>query len=182
MPRRRSVRRDRCRSHRRDTGGLVRMVHERHDHEAAAADLGTEDRRRHGAAEPDASRRAGEVAFGEQIDGMDGLVQPRRGREQRIEVTQVAPGGDDRLAFVRRTRGRDQYRFAGVGKNLDCVADRSRSDLSANAIASLISLFLGIAVLRAIGVVGRRVGAGVMQFRLQATYRRRTGLKRNSGK
>jgi ABC-type multidrug transport system fused ATPase/permease subunit len=48
-----------------------------------------------------------------------------------------------------------------------------RGDTTFGAVASLISLFLGIAVLRAIGVVGRRVGAGVMQYRLQATYRRR---------
>jgi ATP-binding cassette subfamily B protein len=48
-----------------------------------------------------------------------------------------------------------------------------RGDTTFGAVASLVSLFLGIAVLRAIGVVGRRVGAGVMQFRLQATYRRR---------
>jgi len=48
-----------------------------------------------------------------------------------------------------------------------------RGDTTFGAVASLISLFLGIAVLRAIGVVGRRIGAGVMQFRLQATYRRR---------
>ncbi|MFG1813058.1 ABC transporter ATP-binding protein [Kribbella sp. NPDC049174] len=41
------------------------------------------------------------------------------------------------------------------------------------AIAGLIALFLGIAILRAIGVVGRRIGAGIMQYRLQATYRRR---------
>ncbi|TWD83664.1 ABC-type multidrug transport system fused ATPase/permease subunit [Kribbella amoyensis] len=48
-----------------------------------------------------------------------------------------------------------------------------RGDTTFGAVAGLISLFLGIAVLRAIGVVGRRIGAGVMQFRLQATYRRR---------
>ncbi|TDU86778.1 ABC-type multidrug transport system fused ATPase/permease subunit [Kribbella voronezhensis] len=48
-----------------------------------------------------------------------------------------------------------------------------RGDTTFGAVASLISLFLGIAVLRAIGVVGRRVGAGVMQYRLQATYRQR---------
>ncbi len=48
-----------------------------------------------------------------------------------------------------------------------------RGDTTFGALAALISLFLGIAVLRAIGVVGRRIGAGVMQFRLQATYRRR---------
>ncbi|GAA1613167.1 ABC transporter ATP-binding protein [Kribbella sancticallisti] len=48
-----------------------------------------------------------------------------------------------------------------------------RGDTTFGALASLVSLFLGIAVLRAIGVVGRRIGAGIMQFRLQATYRRR---------
>ncbi|TCN43210.1 ABC-type multidrug transport system fused ATPase/permease subunit [Kribbella orskensis] len=48
-----------------------------------------------------------------------------------------------------------------------------RGDTTFGAIASMVSLFLGIAVLRAIGVVGRRIGAGVMQFRLQATYRER---------
>ncbi|MFI5734736.1 ABC transporter ATP-binding protein [Kribbella sp. NPDC051587] len=48
-----------------------------------------------------------------------------------------------------------------------------RGDTTFGALAGLVSLFLGIAILRAIGVVGRRVGAGVMQFRLQATYRRR---------
>ncbi|MEV8371979.1 ABC transporter ATP-binding protein [Kribbella sp. NPDC056861] len=48
-----------------------------------------------------------------------------------------------------------------------------RGDTTFGALASLVSLFLGIAILRAIGVVGRRIGAGVMQYRLQATYRRR---------
>ncbi|WBQ02421.1 ABC transporter ATP-binding protein [Kribbella sp. CA-293567] len=48
-----------------------------------------------------------------------------------------------------------------------------RGDTTFGAIASLVALFMGIAVLRAIGVVGRRIGAGIMQFRLQATYRRR---------
>ncbi|MEU8226859.1 ABC transporter ATP-binding protein [Kribbella sp. NPDC048915] len=48
-----------------------------------------------------------------------------------------------------------------------------RGDTTFGAIASLIGLFIGIAILNAIGVVGRRLGAGIMQFRLQATYRRR---------
>ena len=48
-----------------------------------------------------------------------------------------------------------------------------RGDTTFGAIAGLVSLFMGIAILRAIGVVGRRIGAGIMQFRLQATYRRR---------
>lgn len=48
-----------------------------------------------------------------------------------------------------------------------------RGETTTGAIVTLISLFMGIAILNAIGVVGRRLGAGVMQFRLQATYRRR---------
>jgi ABC-type multidrug transport system fused ATPase/permease subunit len=48
-----------------------------------------------------------------------------------------------------------------------------RGDTTAGALLTIVGLFVGIAVLRAIGVVGRRVGAGVMQYRLQATYRRR---------
>jgi ABC-type multidrug transport system fused ATPase/permease subunit len=34
-------------------------------------------------------------------------------------------------------------------------------------------LFVGIALLRAVGIVARRLGAGIMQYRLQASYRRR---------
>ncbi|MER7250138.1 ABC transporter ATP-binding protein [Kribbella sp. NPDC000426] len=48
-----------------------------------------------------------------------------------------------------------------------------QGETTTGAILTLISLFLGIAILNAIGVVGRRLGAGVMQFRLQATYRNR---------
>ena len=52
-----------------------------------------------------------------------------------------------------------------------------RGDVTTGAIASLVAVFLGIAVLRGIGVVGRRVGAGIMFYRLQATYRRRITRK-----
>ncbi|MFC0625170.1 ABC transporter ATP-binding protein [Kribbella deserti] len=48
-----------------------------------------------------------------------------------------------------------------------------RGETTKGALLSLVALFLGIAILRAIGVVGRRIGAGIMQYRLQATYRRR---------
>ena len=48
-----------------------------------------------------------------------------------------------------------------------------RGDTTTGALLSIVALFCGIAVLRAIGVVGRRVLAGVMQYRLQATYRQR---------
>lgn len=48
-----------------------------------------------------------------------------------------------------------------------------RGDTTTGALLSIVGLFTGIAVLRAIGVVGRRTLAGVMQYRLQATYRQR---------
>lgn len=36
----------------------------------------------------------------------------------------------------------------------------------------VFGLFVGVAILRAVGIVGRRLGAGVMQYRLQAHDRR----------
>ena len=36
----------------------------------------------------------------------------------------------------------------------------------------MLALFLGVAILRAVGIVARRLGAGVMQYRMQAHYRR----------
>ncbi|HEX4190435.1 MAG TPA: ABC transporter ATP-binding protein [Marmoricola sp.] len=39
-------------------------------------------------------------------------------------------------------------------------------------VLAVIGLFVGVAVLRAVGIVARRLGAGVMQYRLQAAYRR----------
>ncbi|GAC1380663.1 MAG: ABC transporter ATP-binding protein [Marmoricola sp.] len=38
---------------------------------------------------------------------------------------------------------------------------------------AVIALFVGVALLRAVGIVARRLGAGVMQYRMQASYRRR---------
>ena len=37
---------------------------------------------------------------------------------------------------------------------------------------AILGLFLGVAILRAVGIVARRVGAGIMQYRLQASTRR----------
>jgi ATP-binding cassette, subfamily B, bacterial len=37
---------------------------------------------------------------------------------------------------------------------------------------AVVGLFLGVALLRAVGIVARRLGAGVMQYRMQAHYRR----------
>jgi ABC-type multidrug transport system fused ATPase/permease subunit len=43
---------------------------------------------------------------------------------------------------------------------------------TAGALVAVIALFLGVAILRAVGIVARRLGAGVMQYRMQAAYRR----------
>ena len=39
-------------------------------------------------------------------------------------------------------------------------------------LVAILALFLGVAILRAVGIVARRLGAGIMQYRMQATYRR----------
>jgi ABC-type multidrug transport system fused ATPase/permease subunit len=43
---------------------------------------------------------------------------------------------------------------------------------TAGALVAVLALFLGVAILRAVGIVARRLGAGVMQYRMQAAYRR----------
>ena len=39
-------------------------------------------------------------------------------------------------------------------------------------LVAILALFLGVALLRAVGIVARRLGAGIMQYRMQAAYRR----------
>lgn len=39
-------------------------------------------------------------------------------------------------------------------------------------LIAVVALFLGVALLRAVGILARRVGAGILQYRMQATYRR----------
>jgi len=39
-------------------------------------------------------------------------------------------------------------------------------------LLAVVGLFVGVAILRAVGVIARRLGAGVMQYRMQAHYRR----------
>jgi ATP-binding cassette, subfamily B, bacterial len=43
---------------------------------------------------------------------------------------------------------------------------------TAGALLAVLAIFLGVAILRAVGIVARRLGAGVMQYRMQAAYRR----------
>ncbi|HNI70532.1 MAG TPA: ABC transporter ATP-binding protein, partial [Marmoricola sp.] len=42
----------------------------------------------------------------------------------------------------------------------------------ASGLIAVAALFIGVALLRAVGIVARRFGAGVMQYRMQAAYRR----------
>jgi ABC-type multidrug transport system fused ATPase/permease subunit len=41
------------------------------------------------------------------------------------------------------------------------------------ALVGAVLLIMGVATLKVLGILGRRLGAGIMQYRLQATYRRR---------
>jgi ATP-binding cassette subfamily B protein len=42
----------------------------------------------------------------------------------------------------------------------------------AGGLVTIVALFVAVAILRAVGIVARRLGAGVMQYRMQAHYRR----------
>ncbi|MGH3331659.1 MAG: ABC transporter ATP-binding protein [Nocardioidaceae bacterium] len=43
---------------------------------------------------------------------------------------------------------------------------------TAKALVAVLALFVAVAILRAVGIIARRLGAGVMQYRMQAHYRR----------
>lgn len=45
-------------------------------------------------------------------------------------------------------------------------------EIGAGVLWAVLGLFLGVAILRAVGIVARRLGAGVMQYRMQAHSRR----------
>src|SRR4051794_9747783 len=45
-------------------------------------------------------------------------------------------------------------------------------EIDSSLLVAVLALFLGVALLRAVGIVARRLGAGVMQYRMQAHYRR----------
>ncbi|MBU8856131.1 ABC transporter ATP-binding protein/permease [Micromonospora sp. WMMB482] len=48
-----------------------------------------------------------------------------------------------------------------------------RGEVAGGALALAATALFGISVLRVVGIFGRRLGAGYMQYRLQAAYRRR---------
>nr|WP_299057949.1 ABC transporter ATP-binding protein [uncultured Nocardioides sp.] len=45
-------------------------------------------------------------------------------------------------------------------------------EIGTGVLVAVVALFVGVALLRAVGIVARRLGAGIMQYRLQAAYRR----------
>ncbi|WP_307828124.1 ABC transporter ATP-binding protein [Nocardioides sp. SYSU D00038] len=45
-------------------------------------------------------------------------------------------------------------------------------EIGSGMLVAVLALFLGVAILRAVGIVARRLGAGVMQYRMQAHTRR----------
>ncbi|WP_254185675.1 ABC transporter ATP-binding protein [Nocardioides panacis] len=45
-------------------------------------------------------------------------------------------------------------------------------DIRPGGLLTILALFVAVAILRAVGIVARRLGAGVMQYRMQAHYRR----------
>jgi ATP-binding cassette subfamily B protein len=53
------------------------------------------------------------------------------------------------------------------------IPDIQRGHTTAGTLAATAAAIVGVAVLKSAGIAGRRVGAGITQFRLQATYRRR---------
>jgi ABC-type multidrug transport system fused ATPase/permease subunit len=48
-----------------------------------------------------------------------------------------------------------------------------RGDATTATLAGAVLLVMGVATLKVFGILGRRLGAGIMQYRLQATYRKR---------
>ena len=64
------------------------------------------------------------------------------------------------------------YVFGHVTSTVIAPSIRN-GDTKAATLAGAVLLVMGVALLKVIGILGRRLGAGVMQYRLQATYRRR---------
>jgi len=50
-------------------------------------------------------------------------------------------------------------------------------DVKSGALGLAAAAILAVSLLKVIGILGRRLGAGIMQYRLQATYRRRVTRK-----
>ena len=62
-----------------------------------------------------------------------------------------------------------------IGKVTDRVVLPAFADgtTTAGALTLAVAAIMGVAVLKIVGILGRRLFAGVMSYRLQAEYRRR---------
>jgi ATP-binding cassette subfamily B protein len=65
----------------------------------------------------------------------------------------------------------DAWVLGWATDNVVLPAFRDR-EVDAMLLWAVLALFLGVALLRAVGIVARRLGAGIMQYRMQAHYRR----------
>lgn len=64
------------------------------------------------------------------------------------------------------------YVIGGITERL-VIPSFDRGSVTAGALALAAVAILGVAVLKIVGIIGRRLFAGIMSFRLQAEYRRR---------
>lgn len=64
------------------------------------------------------------------------------------------------------------YVFGHVTKNVIEPSVRA-GEAETAALVTAVLLVMGVATIKIVGIVARRLGAGIMQYRLQATYRRR---------
>jgi ATP-binding cassette subfamily B protein len=64
------------------------------------------------------------------------------------------------------------YVFGAITERV-IVPSLERGDVATSTLAGAFLAVLAVATLKVVGIVARRLGAGIMQYRLQASYRRR---------
>ncbi|MCW2542799.1 MAG: transporter permease, partial [Frankiales bacterium] len=89
--------------------------------------------------------------------------------KEEPRVFAVAAGGS--AAFGGMTIGQ-AYVFGHITKTV-IEPEIREGRASSAALTSAVLLVLAVAGIKILGILARRLGAGVMQYRLQATYRRR---------
>ncbi len=92
-----------------------------------------------------------------------------QGCREQPRIFALATVGSALFAFT--TIGQ-AYVFGAITERV-IVPSIDRGEVSTAALALSFVAIMTIAVLKVVGVIARRVGAGIMQYRLQAAYRRR---------
>ncbi|MGH3645965.1 MAG: ABC transporter ATP-binding protein [Micromonosporaceae bacterium] len=93
------------------------------------------------------------------------------GRAIREEPAVFALGVGGSVLFGVMTIGSAYVVGAVIGELVVPAIDTGRTTVA--ALAAATGALFAVSVLRVLGILGRRLGAGSMQFRLQASYRRR---------